>query len=134
VAAGLAALYAAGQRRGGVVSDFLAEPFDVTVHGGALVVRATPKKLGPMEAEALLDLVFDPDAEAHAQVVIDLTGVEWVNSATMSVLWRVSQSRTLRLVGLGREVEKLLLTMGILHLLDCDPTLDAALRALREDA
>ena len=92
-------------------------------------MRARGKKLGPMEAEALVDVVFDDDA--HQQIVIDLTGVDWINSATMSVLWRVSQARELRLVGLSADVEKLLVTMGILQMLDCDPTLDAALAALR---
>lgn len=113
------------------MSEFLDQPFDVSVRGDVLVVRAIPRKLGPMEAEALVDVIFDPDAEEHAQVVIDLAGVEWVNSATMSVFWRAAQARELRLVGLSAEVEKLLLVMGILHLLDCDRTLDAALAALR---
>ena len=112
------------------MSDFLAEPFDVAPRDGVLVVRARATKLGSMEAEALLEVIYGDAAGDLEQMVIDLTGVEYANSGTLSVLWRASQSHQLRLCGLGHEVEKLLHTMGFLHLLDCDRTLDASLAAL----
>ncbi len=62
--------------------------------------------------------------------MVDLSGVTYANSGTMTVLFRVSQSHRLRLCALEHSIEKLLHVMGFLHLLDCDRTLDAALAAL----
>jgi anti-anti-sigma factor len=106
------------------------DPFDSRRHGDVLVVSARVTKLDSMEAEALLEVVYGDDAAEVEKIVVDLRGVTYASSGTMSVLFRVSRSHRLRLCALDHGIEKLLHVMGFLHLIDCDRTLDDALAAL----
>lgn len=66
------------------------------------------------QAQDLVELVFESMEEGPNDVVLDLSGVGYINSSGISVIIRLNLERNLRLVNPSRMVSEILELTGVL--------------------
>jgi anti-anti-sigma factor len=100
---------------------------------GVVVVRVVTPRFRVDEAERVLAQAIPKTEGGPApRVVLDLTGVEFIDSGALSVIWRINERTSLRLAGLGPLVLNTFRILGMLAILAHDETGEQALAALRE--
>ncbi len=86
---------------------------------GVVIVRCGTPKLRLPEAEHLAQVIDEGHPTAKA-IILNLHGVEFIDSTGISLLVRVASMRTLILCRLGTTVSNILETTGMLKLLNVD--------------
>lgn len=86
---------------------------------GVVIVRAFTNRLRLDEAQSLSALIDEVYPEAPA-IILNLHGIDFIDSTGISLLVRVASMRTLMLCRLSPTVEEILDTTGMLRLLNVD--------------
>ena len=107
------------------------QPYELTIIDGVRVVRAATSRFRSDEAECVLAAVDPGEGEKPPRVLMNMSGVEFVDSGALSVIWRINERTSMRLVGLSPLVENTFRILGMLNVLSHDTTEDQALEAFR---
>ena len=102
--------------------------FDVSEQGGIQVIRVKGERLRDAEILALVELIQEAaEAGKSEAVALDLSAVDLMSSVAVSLLFRLSTERPIRIVGLQPRVAEALGLLGILPTLECDATVADAI-------
>jgi len=105
--------------------------FESQIQDQILLIRVHKEELKSMDAEHLVELVFDEPGGDCERIVLNFSEVEYINSTVMSALSRISVARDLRVVGMQDGVARILDTMGLLQFLDRSDDEASAIEALK---
>jgi len=102
---------------------------------GVLVVRALTSRVRTDEADELSGRLLAPHADGGPQrVVINLDGVEFVDSGALAVLWRVNENTSARFCCVSELVQGTFKILGILNALRLHDDEAQALAAFSDHA
>ena len=108
--------------------------FITTVRDGVLIVELR----GAIESALCLDAAMDVALKSPvSNIIISLTGIEYINSAGFSAVIRLSEAiteseRTLYVVGLESKVHVVFHSLGAHSILNVLPNLDDALARIAD--
>lgn len=107
------------------------EWFETSIEDGVQVIRVKGEHLRDAEILALVDLIQESaEAGKGDAVALDVSAVDLMSSVAVSLLFRLSTERPLRVVGLQPRVAEALGLLGILPTLECDASVADAVAAL----
>ena len=110
------------------------EPYELTIADGVQVLRAKTARFRTDEADKVLSAVDPGEGEKPPRVLLNLHGVEFIDSGALSVIWRINERTSMRLAGLSPLVENTFRILGMLNILRHHPTEDEAMAAFKEHA
>lgn len=98
-----------------------------------LIIRFSKEDLKLPDAERIIEIVFDDeDAWDIDQVVLIMSGVQYVNSTVISAVGRLADAKDLRIVDMQPKVQAIMETMGLLSFLELVDDLDDAMKSFDE--
>ena len=98
------------------------------MHGDVLHVRIGGPDFVMEQAQDVVELVFEElDEEPPEDIILDLTGVNYINSSGISVVIRLNLERNLRLVNPSSMVTDILELTGILPFVPRFETVEEAI-------
>ena len=104
--------------------------FEITE--GLLIMRFRSERFTLPEAMEVRDIIYEKMQGVPKHVIINLNGVEYIDSTAISLLVRVSNEIGLRIVNVSRGVENILKKMRIYDLLYILPSEYEARRSFFE--
>ena len=107
---------------------------ELTIVDGVQVLRALTPRFRTEEAERVLAAVDPGEGETPPRVLVNLSGVEFIDSGALSVIWRINERTSMRLVGLSSLVENTFRILGMLNVLRYHPDEDEAMAAFADQA
>ncbi|MCI0481904.1 MAG: STAS domain-containing protein [Candidatus Dadabacteria bacterium] len=108
---------AARKRDSSPESDDQPEPVFYEVADGILIFRFSSSKFTLPEAEIISMVVYEKFDGIVRNVIVNLNGVDYIDSAAISLVVRITNEMGLRIVNVGASVEKILKKIQIYDLL-----------------
>ena len=96
---------------------------------GVFKVRITDDRFELEQAQSLSRLIFESTTGDAPRILLNFSGVRYINSTGVSLLVRIGTERELRVVHLNPDVTKVMDSIGILPLLKIHRTESEALAA-----
>ena len=101
---------------------------EYSVENGVLVASVPSRDFVMEQAQDVVDLVFDKFDSGPAEIVLDISAVNYINSSGISVVIRLNLERKLVLVGPTRTVRDILELTGVLPFVPEAPSVGEALK------
>ncbi len=108
---------AARRRDAGQEPEDQVEPVFYEVADGMLIFRFSSSRFTLPEAELISKVVYEKFDGIVRNVIINLNGVDYIDSAAISLVVRISNEMGLRIVNVSDSVEKILRKIQIFDLL-----------------
>jgi anti-anti-sigma factor len=94
----------------------------------AIVISLQGKEFVLEQAQDIADVVFNLFEGKVGGIVLDLDGVEYINSSGISMIIRMNLEKKLKVVGLSRAVKDILDLTGILPFISEHASVESALK------
>ncbi len=85
-----------------------------SIQNDVIVVSVQGSEFVMEQAQAIGNLVFNRYDEGHDRIILDITGVSYINSSGISMIIRLNLERRLKLVNIQKPVKDILDLTGIL--------------------